>query len=341
MHNLPKPTAALLQVTRFCNLACAHCSQHAVRPRATTSVADLTTTTWVTILRRLASIGIRRVRFTGGEPFLRRDLEHLCRAATSLGLETSFLTNAQAILPSDIEWLKDLRPKALWVSVYGYPGTLYDRFAGRQGLFSGWARAMERLQAAALPVRLYYPLGEQNAQAVAPFLKESYRLGVREVKLLQVLPHGRALDGARLGPPSPRRLKSALVDAIAATAVSPGLTIKVSVSSGQSSMFRSCGLSIPADRGCHAGLRELWTVDSFGKALACCLLLGKPGPALLDTKSSEDLAGWRRWGSRRTLRRLGIAPGPLGICPALGHDVNLTAQSDFICPLTYTQLPVS
>ncbi len=332
-----RPKAALLQVNRYCNLACPHCFQSAPFLQNAADSMEISTQSWIDILSNLRSVGIKRVRFTGGEPFLRKDIENLFFAA--LDMEPSFLTNALAILPHHIKWLEKLRPKIIWVSIYGYPEAVYENITGNPGSFARCRRAIESLVAASIPVGLYYPLGNSNARDIGAFLLDSYRLGVRQIKIIQVLPLGRAvLEGGRLRPLPQSYLQHILEDIIAVAPGCPGLTVKVGMDSGQKSLFRSKGFAVPEEIGCGAGLRNFWTVDSRGQAFACCLMLGQPGASLLDARSLKQCMTWHEWGLPRTLRRMGIADDPTKICPVLISRPDPSKGNDFICPLTYAEI---
>ena len=158
------PKAALLQVNRFCNLACSHCFQSAPFLQNSADSMEISTQSWIDILSNLRNIGIKRVRFTGGEPFLRKDIEKLFFSA--LDMEPTFLTNALAILPNHIKWLAKSRPKIIWISIYGYPETVYDNITRYPGGFARCRRVIESLVSASIPVGLYYPLGNSNARGI-------------------------------------------------------------------------------------------------------------------------------------------------------------------------------
>src|SRR2546427_6752736 len=109
------PEGALLQINRFCNLACSHCSQSAPPLRKGAALKELALSDWTQVLAQLRDVGITQVRFTGGEPFARDDLVDLARAARAMNFEVSFVTNGLAVLPDNILWLKEVQPKAIWV----------------------------------------------------------------------------------------------------------------------------------------------------------------------------------------------------------------------------------
>lgn len=333
------PDGALLQINRFCNLACSHCSHSAPPLQRGSPVKELALSDWTRILSRLREAGITQVRFTGGEPFVRDDLQDLCRAARAMNLDVSFVTNGLAILPDNILWLKEVQPKAIWVSLYGYPAEVYERVAGRRGVFARVMRTVESLVDERFNVGLYYPLGDVNADGAIPFIRDFYALGVRRIKFVQILKHGRAALADGPFPLADNYLSRLLDETVEAAVSCRGLVLKVSMLSGQTALFRSKGFLVPDDRTCHAGLHKLWTVDSQGWALPCCLFLEKQAGRLLNVRSKPQFARWQSWGRTRTLAQLGWSSDPPKSCPALGPDSG-EPENDFICPLMYAELHV-
>ncbi len=83
-----KVTNLRVSVTQRCNLRCVYCHAEGERsPEAEISLPDIRE-----ILRVAASLGIRSVKFTGGEPLVREDILEIVRAVPE-GLESSMTTN--------------------------------------------------------------------------------------------------------------------------------------------------------------------------------------------------------------------------------------------------------
>ena len=90
LHNLR------VSITDRCNMRCTYCMPsevfgpgHAFLPRS-----DLLTYEEIdAVVAALAPRGLRKVRITGGEPLLRRDLDRLVRMVASRGIEVALTTN--------------------------------------------------------------------------------------------------------------------------------------------------------------------------------------------------------------------------------------------------------
>ena len=79
-----------LHTNNSCNLACTHCLVNS-GPGETPGLAP---EALLAVVREAIGLGVERFYLTGGEPFLRPDLEGLLRAITEAGREAIVLTNA-------------------------------------------------------------------------------------------------------------------------------------------------------------------------------------------------------------------------------------------------------
>jgi len=83
------PRSVRLSLTDRCDLACVYC-----RPNKQDGYLDeqLDLEAWETMVRGLIDAGVRRVRLTGGEPLLHRDVVAVVRLLGTLGLDDIALT---------------------------------------------------------------------------------------------------------------------------------------------------------------------------------------------------------------------------------------------------------
>ena len=78
-----------LSVTQRCDLACSHCHREGQSP----STREMTPEEVERLVRIAASIGVRKVKLTGGEPLLRADIVDIVSKVSPLVAETSLTTN--------------------------------------------------------------------------------------------------------------------------------------------------------------------------------------------------------------------------------------------------------
>ncbi|HDR73333.1 MAG TPA: radical SAM protein, partial [Methanoculleus sp.] len=89
-----KVTNIRISLTPACNLRCTYChAEGEVAPKAQMSADDI-----AEILRVAAGFGMTSVKFTGGEPTLRRDLVDIV-ASVPESMESSMTTNGTLLAP--------------------------------------------------------------------------------------------------------------------------------------------------------------------------------------------------------------------------------------------------
>ncbi|MCZ2416067.1 MAG: radical SAM protein, partial [Burkholderiales bacterium] len=87
--NFGRPISNLrISVNSGCNLNCMYCHREGeTKPETPLSIEDIKA-----ILEVAGKLGIRSVKFTGGEPLLRKDIVEIIRAVPP-GIESSMTTN--------------------------------------------------------------------------------------------------------------------------------------------------------------------------------------------------------------------------------------------------------
>lgn len=129
-----------LSVTDRCNLRCRYCMpEDGVCKK---SHADmLTQEETITALEAAAALGIRKVRITGGEPLVKKNILSICRSAAAVpGIEEVCLTTNGVLMPGLAKDLKDAGVSRINLSLdtldpekYAYMtrlGKIEDFFAG-------------------------------------------------------------------------------------------------------------------------------------------------------------------------------------------------------------------
>jgi cyclic pyranopterin phosphate synthase len=82
-----------VSLTDRCNLRCAYCMPAEGLPWLPSATVLTDDEVCRLIAIAVGSLGVREVRFTGGEPLLRPGLEEIVRATAALGVEVSLTTN--------------------------------------------------------------------------------------------------------------------------------------------------------------------------------------------------------------------------------------------------------
>lgn len=170
-----------LAVTDRCNLRCNYCM-----PSEGISFAENEKLFTIDELCRLSTIlvhqGIDKIRITGGEPFVRKDLMVLLRNLTTLdGLnDISITTNATLIRPY-IDELKELGITNVNVSLDAINKETFERIT-RRNQYDIVYNNLIRLISEGFNVRInFIALENQNIQDIIPILEvmKHYKVSVR------------------------------------------------------------------------------------------------------------------------------------------------------------------
>lgn len=99
------PVKVLLQITGRCNMRCSYCYAPFDKYK---DMQDPSTEQLKKLIEILYSNGMRWLWIVGGEPLLRKDLEHIVDFSISKGIYTELSTNASLITEKHIPLLKKL-----------------------------------------------------------------------------------------------------------------------------------------------------------------------------------------------------------------------------------------
>jgi len=130
-----------IELTYRCNARCRMCPLYGdhtgggdlLLKQAQQNV-ELSTEELQDLLSTAAHLGVKQVGFTGGEPFLRKDIIDIIRFAESLGLHTECITNGTPFSKRSVHELVASGIRALCISVDG-PEKVHDSIRGMPGMF--------------------------------------------------------------------------------------------------------------------------------------------------------------------------------------------------------------
>lgn len=115
-----------ISLTQRCNLNCFYCHHEGEAGAGGEMTADEV----VRIARVASSMGIKRVKYTGGEPLLRRDLPEIIRRTVSLGMEDTAITTNGSLLKGQASALKDAGLRRLNLSLPSMKPEVYASLTG-------------------------------------------------------------------------------------------------------------------------------------------------------------------------------------------------------------------
>lgn len=180
-----------LSLTEACNFACHYCLPEGYAPRKNLSPADseLTLSEIQNVLMGFEQAGFTKVRFTGGEPTLRRDLFPILEFASTLrGFKTRALTTNGWNLAREAVRLRLAGLQALNVSVDSLDRDRFHRLTGRDRLHEVLNGVEKSLGLGFESVKLNAVLHQEHVEAeLALFLDyvKSRPLTVRFIELMR------------------------------------------------------------------------------------------------------------------------------------------------------------
>jgi radical SAM protein len=210
------PLLAIWEVTRACDLACAHCRACAVADR---DPNELSTAEGKKLLARLGEIGVPLFVFTGGDPAKRPDLVELVEAGTRAGLTVAVTPSGTPLLTREhIAQMRDAGLARLAVSVDGPDEASHDVFRGVKGSFAETMRILRAARDLGVPVQINTSVGPHNWKAVQAMAELVREIGAVLWSVFLVVPVGRAGASLLL---TPKRVEALLEDLAALANVMP------------------------------------------------------------------------------------------------------------------------
>lgn len=176
-----------IKLTSFCNLRCQMCHYW-----KTTRENSLSTDQWFDVLAQLADLGCRKVHFSGGEVFLRRDFLDLVEHGTALKLKINLTTNGTLLTEERLRRLVRARPNSISLSLDGPKASVHDAIRGIPGSFKRTTRTVRKLveigrRQGHLPrVRINSVLQQANFKQVPALIELVAELGACELHPMPV-----------------------------------------------------------------------------------------------------------------------------------------------------------
>ncbi|MHB8147249.1 MAG: GTP 3',8-cyclase MoaA [Vulcanimicrobiaceae bacterium] len=177
-----------VSVTDKCNLRCVYCMPEEglqwLRREDVLSYEEI-----VEIVRAAASVGVRTIRLTGGEPLVRRDLDRLVRAIASVqGIDDIALSTNAMLLEDQLAGLVDAGLTRVNISLDTLRPDRFEAIARRPGL-DRVLRGLDAAIAAGLgPVKLNcVVMRGQNDDELADFAAMTQERAIY-VRFIEVMP---------------------------------------------------------------------------------------------------------------------------------------------------------
>jgi radical SAM protein with 4Fe4S-binding SPASM domain len=177
-------------LTRRCNLFCAHCYLSAA-PGADPA-GELTTEECRRVMADLARVNPSTfLILTGGEPLLRADIYELAARGREHGFTVVLGTNGVLLRAPQARRLREHGVQGASLSLDSVDPIKHDRFRHQPGAWQGAVRAAEALRAEGLDFSLHMSVTEWNVGEIPAMIELAQRLEARVLNFFFLVRTGR------------------------------------------------------------------------------------------------------------------------------------------------------
>lgn len=217
------PYLVAVNLTRRCNLACAHCYMDAVQ-RSTAAEGELTDAELAALF---AEIGGRApgtiLVLSGGEPLLHPGLEGLVAAGVESGLRMVVGTNGVLLREPLALRLKAAGLEGMGISLDSVRPEGHDAFRGVKGAFGKTCEAIRICRSAGIHVQVHFTVTRHNRGEIAAAVELARELGASIINFFFLVCVGRGDGRMDL---DPREYESALLEIAALQRSARGILVQ-------------------------------------------------------------------------------------------------------------------
>lgn len=182
-----------VSLTQRCNLNCIYCGSE--KP----DTNELTVEEITKIVTAFSKVGITKVRLTGGEPLMRKDISQIIKSIKSIsGINKVVLTTNGVGLAEKAQLLKDSGLDAINISLDSLDRENYKKLTGRDSLESVLSGIDKALAIGLQPIRINSVLirGQNDSEAKA--LINLAKVRKVDVRFIELMPFSETGENDRL-----------------------------------------------------------------------------------------------------------------------------------------------
>lgn len=178
----------IIELTNRCNLKCIHCFNNTNVDK----ISELSTEEILQIIHQAKKNGITFISLTGGEVFIRRDIEEILQEIDRVEIAFTLNTNGSHRDSRPLDLVAKYRPKCVQVSVDG-PKEVHDRIRGIPGSFDRTYSFLRMVDLLDIPITLQFTAMQETINELSWFFDFAQIFThLRGVKVTAVAPIGRA-----------------------------------------------------------------------------------------------------------------------------------------------------
>jgi len=195
-----KPELVILDLTHKCNLKCVMCD---IRRDKNTMENELKTEEIFKIIDEVASWGVPHLIFSGGEPFVRKDIFKLLSYAVKRGVPVGVLTNGTSLSSDMLKKFTNFLVNgdvSLTISLDGFRRETHDYIRGVNGSFDKTLRTiknvskLKRKKGSKEFLEIITIILNQNLEELADILNLVKKMGVSSIQFQPLLENNLVLE---------------------------------------------------------------------------------------------------------------------------------------------------
>ena len=191
MNAVEAPFLVALNLTRRCNLRCAHCYLDA-GTRDHGDPDELGTDEVTALLDQIAALSDETmVVLTGGEPLMRPDILEVSGHAAGLGLMVVMGTNGGLLDDARVAALQEAGVLALGISLDSLTPAYHDGFRGMAGAWDKTMAGIDACRRAGLMFQIHFSVTDDNADELDPMISFARSAGASVLNVFFLVCTGR------------------------------------------------------------------------------------------------------------------------------------------------------
>ncbi|MFC2014753.1 radical SAM protein [Chloroflexota bacterium] len=187
----PKLQLVAWEITRSCNLYCAHCRASA---DAGPWENELSTEECFRVINEITEVGNPIIILTGGEPLARADVLTIAKYAVSKGLRVVMGSNGTMITEELAAKMQDVPISRLAISLDFPVADLQDKFRGRIGAFDEALTGIKNAQHAGISIQINSTVTKLNVSLLEQTMSLAHEVGAVAFHPFMLVPTGRGKD---------------------------------------------------------------------------------------------------------------------------------------------------
>lgn len=156
------PLTGAFELLPVCNLQCKMCYVRKSMEEVNAEGGLMPANFWLDNAKQAKELGLLYPLLTGGEPFIRQDIQEIMSGMLEMGLQISINSNGTCISESMATWLGNHRPVRINVTLYGSSEETYERLCGNGNAYANLRRSVELLKKNNVPVKFNTSITPDN-----------------------------------------------------------------------------------------------------------------------------------------------------------------------------------